>query len=291
MMTQKSQGSEDLAFMVEYLLAEMKRTPSNEVPVNHTRPQLIQAGGPICLAQISRQTVLCLLKNKRTPPTWAPYQELVEQLAQPSTFLKLFPPGDSIPENTTKLLAPCPSSLKHASSILKFVHGGGSPPGEKTKWNEKVKSFCEQTNHQPGMKAKVSEQKLEDMLCEVFEELWIAFKACCDGESGKPPSSKEGNDDTNGKPEEEVDCQTTPMPPEPSKLDEVRQAQLDVASRVYTDPGILGSLVQILLNIKVGFRFLEIKDHAESLWNHPKKPLLESKLATLINEQVQKQFM
>ena len=231
---QKSQNDDDQAFMVEWLLAEMKTTPPPGLPENPTRQQLQAFGGPICMAQNIRQAVLCVLKPqsaKNVPPTWASHGNFVEQLTKPSTFLTLFPPDGSTPEEIDE--APYPKSLKQATTVLKGIYGGGVNTSlETSKLKEKIKGYL--------VKAKrrmVPEEILVKMLSEVFEGEWISFQESCRQESGKaPPRSKDLGDQTEGA--NGGGSGQTPTNPQEGE-DLLRKQAVEKARGVFTDPGVV----------------------------------------------------
>lgn len=234
-MCQKSRNPEDLAFIAEWLLAEMKTTPPPRVPDNPSQGKLKDVGGPICLAQVARDAVTCLLK-KNLPPTWAPFAALLEQFGQPSRFLELFPPGGQTPEASVKLLAGCPSSIKQVANILKGVLDGSS----SSPWNEKIKGYISKTRLW-----RIPEERLMEMF-EVFAEDWTEFQDTIHIESGKVPPErkaepKEGAASSQQGKEGEAAGQTAAHTEEKpkDKRSEVLELAKQKANGIYTDPGVV----------------------------------------------------
>ncbi len=235
-LVQKSRSAEDLAFVCEWLLAVMKKTaPPPQVPENYTQVKLKDVGGPLCLAQAAKDAVTCLLKQN-TPPTWAPFAELLGQLSQPSRFLDLFPPGGKTPDSTVQLLAACPSSLKQAANILKGIFEGSNA----TPWKEKIRGYLNKTRVW-----NIPNEKLIEMF-EVFDEDWTSFQDACRTESGKEPTKTKIASETTGNQEgkgDEVADNTTAANQEATQKVNNRQEVMVLAKKraadVWTDPGIV----------------------------------------------------
>ena len=242
-MNQKSRSPEDLAFIAEYLVAEMKaNTPSSRVPDNPSQSKLKEYGGPICFAQAVRDALSCLL-HKDTPPTWANFGDLVQKLAQPRSFLEMFPPGGKTPEATCKLFAACPQSLKHAITIIRQLYNMSKTTNT---WKERVIGFLNGSGTW-----FVSEKKLLEMF-EAFTEEWDAFKDARDVELGRAIQKKKSAEpqaDDEAKPKADeggAAGATTSAEKQKKEEDEVadkkqaiRAKATQKAQAVYTNPGAI----------------------------------------------------
>ena len=230
-LTQKCRNPKDLAFIAEWLLADMKancKSPS-AVPDKVSQGRLKEIGGPICVAQATMDAVQWLITTDM-PPTWALHSDLLQELAQPSRFRELFPPGSQTPETTVKRLAACPRSIKELAKILKLVHES-SPD-----WAEKLKGTIN------GARLwTIPTEKFKQMF-QVFAEDWTLFQETCCEESGKPKPVKEG-ERKDVLPEDEKDAgKTAPAHREEDTQNE-RQEVLEQARQkarsVYTMPGVV----------------------------------------------------
>ena len=230
-LTQKCRNPKDLAFIAEWLLADMKancKSPS-AVPDKVSQGRLKEIGGPICVAQATMDAVQWLITTDM-PPTWALHSDLLQELAQPSRFRELFPPGSQTPETTVKRLAACPGSIKELAKILKLVHES-SPD-----WAEKLKGTIN------GARLWTIPTEKFKQVFQVFAEDWTLLQETCCEESGKPKPVKEG-ERKDVPPEDEKDAgKTAPARREEDTQNE-RQEVLEQARQkarsVYTMPGVV----------------------------------------------------
>lgn len=178
---QKSRDKDDLAFMAEFLLAEMQTHPAPQVPENFSQTRLKAIGGPTCVAQASRDALRWLLRGQ-APPTWGPFASLLKDLCSPSRFRKLFPAGSQTPETTVQLLVGCPSSLKQAICFIRSSHERHGP------WTAKLKGYSNKARAWTVPDSKWAE------LFAVFGDEWAAYTDICREESGKDraPNGEEG---------------------------------------------------------------------------------------------------
>jgi len=235
-MCHKSRCAEDLAFMAEWLLAEMKTNfPPPLVPENPSQGKLRECGGPLSIAQAVRDALTCLLR-KDVPPTWAPFGDLVARLAQPSRFLEMFPPGGQTPETTVKLFAACPSSLKQAANIMKGILDAS----KSNPWRERAKGYM-----YASKTWRVPEDKLLEMF-DAFAEDWASFKEARDIEAGRDPAKKktepQADDEQKHKAKDGEAASKTAGEPEgvaTDKKEEVLEQARQKARGVYTDPGVV----------------------------------------------------
>ena len=230
-LTNKCRNPTDLAFVAEWLLADMKANCKSPpaVPDKVSQGRLKEIGGPICIAQATMDSVQWLITTDM-PPTWAPHSDLLQELAQPSRFQELFPAGVQTPETTVKLLAGCPGSIKELANILKLVHES-SPD-----WAEKLKGTIN------GSRLwSIPTEKFKQMF-QVFAEDWTLFQETCCEESGKPKPVKEG-ERKDVLPEDQKDAGKTAPPHKEedtkNKSQEVLEQARQKARSVYTSPGIV----------------------------------------------------
>ena len=226
-LVQKCRNPSDLAFVAEWLLADMKANCGSppDAPDKVSQARLKEVGGPICIAQATKDAVQWLMTTD-VPPSWAPHSDLLQELAQPSRFRELFPAGVQTPETTVKLLAGCPGSIKDLANILKMVHGSSHD------WSEKLKGFINGTRLW-----SIPTEKL-NQLFEVFAEDWTLFQeACCD-ESGKPKPKKGVLPED---PKKKDAGKTAPDAQEDTKdkSQEVLELAREKARAVYTNPGVM----------------------------------------------------
>ena len=238
---QKSRGEEDLAFIAEWLLADMKaHSLPPKVPDNPSQSKLKECGGPISVAQAARDALISLLQ-KDVPSTWAPFAELLQKLAQPSRFLQMFPPGGQTPETTIKLVAACPPSLKQALTIMRRMFDGS----KNNMWREKVVGHLNSTRNW-----NIPEKKLLEIF-EVFTDEWDVFKDTRDHEAGRPAAKKitagpSAGDEEKHKADEKESAGKTTEDKQKEKEDEVTGKKEEImglarqkAEAVYTNPGVV----------------------------------------------------
>ena len=242
LMNQKSRDAEDLAFIAEYLVADMKaNTPSSRAPENPSQSKLKEFGGPIALAQAVKDALTCLLQ-KDTPPTWARFADLVKELAQPRSFLEMFPPGGKTPEATCKLVAACPQSLKHAITIIRQLYD----MSKGNTWRERVVGFLSASGTW-----YVGEKKLLEMF-EAFTDEWDSFKDARDVELGREIQKKKSAEpqaDDEAKPKageggaagatKAAEKQKEQEEGVADKKEAIRAQAIQKAQAVYTNPGII----------------------------------------------------
>ena len=172
----RSRSKEDLAFIAEWLLGDMKANAQPpKLPDNPSLREIGQPGGPISLAQNTRDALMCLLEES-VPPNWLPFAELTRLLVQPRHVFEMFPPGGQAPETTVKRLAACPSSLKQAAFLSRrILNASKSNP-----WRLKVCSYLKQRKKQ-----FLSAIELHEMFHHVFEDDWASFQKARDMEAGE----------------------------------------------------------------------------------------------------------
>jgi hypothetical protein len=239
---QKSRSEEDLAFIAEWLLADMKaHSLPPKVPDNPSQSKLKECGGPISVAQAARDALISLLQ-KDVPPTWSPFRELLQNLVQPSRFLQMFPPGCPTPETTVKLVAGCPPSLKQAFIILRGMYDGS----KNNMWREKVMGHLAATKSW-----NIQEKKLLEMFEVVFTDEWDAFKDARDSEAGRPVAKKimdgsQAGDEEKLKADEGEAAGKTAEDKQKEKKEEVASKKEEImglarlkAQAVYTNPGVV----------------------------------------------------
>ena len=229
----KSRGPDDLAFMAEFLVAEMKATsPAPAVPSNPSQTLMKEVGGPVCVAQASRDAIKMLLSTE-VPPTWTPHSELLKELTSPTALRLLFPIGGQTPGSTVQRLAPCPSSLKHAINMVKAILE------METNWLRKLKGYLH------GAKVwKVPDDKFRELFKD-FDE-WEQFEAARCEESGKEPPGKKKVEDSGGKQEENAGKTASGEEGKANEKKDRVAKQLDLVEQaktkargVYTNPGLV----------------------------------------------------
>jgi len=221
-------SADELAFIVEFLLAEMIATsPAPKRPENLPMSKLKADASPVYIARASRAAVRQLTCVKR-PPSWAPFTDLVADLCRPTRFRQLFPPGGQTPESTTKLLTNCPSSLTRAIEIARAIHERHKP------WTEQVKGFFNKTKLRVAPEAKIQEW------LESFTE-WAKFlEARCLESGTEPPQERKGvtnaTDAGETAPEKGDEAKGRARPATLQAVDDDVRAK---ARGVYTEPGVV----------------------------------------------------
>jgi hypothetical protein len=189
-MKNRSRSTEDLAFIAEWLLVDMKANAQPpKMPDNPSQRALNQQGSPITVAQVTRDALMFLLQEN-VPLNWLPFAELTKLLVQPRHLLEMFPPGGQTPETTVELLTACPSSLKQAAFLSsRIVNASESNP-----WRQKVCAVLKQKRT-----FSVSAIELHEMIQQVFEDDWVSFQGARNmdaDEKIKKAKSESREDDT-----------------------------------------------------------------------------------------------
>ena len=224
-MITKSRNKDDLGFIFEFIVLQMKLDPG--VTMNQSRDSLTARAGVVAEAQAARDALAWLWKQGGEG--WADMAWFLDVVQWPTGFGNKFPgDGSTAQEETTKVLKGAKGSLRIAMTFVRAILTRSSA------WVQRVRGHL--SNHMP-----LSAMPWDKIFPEVFEDErsgWKEFLEALANESGSRRA--DGAGDTAGRAGETAGSEKDEEMDQEKIKNDLQQEALDRAKNTLdTDPGLL----------------------------------------------------